>query len=212
MVDKLNNLSVLVGSINKVINNAATKGVIRVKELYLINLVYKLIVHQSAQGEITPCIMKLNSLYYQILNKYSYLCKAKLKKLYELSSDLNPTFDAYIPDPIDLNLNIYYWQENSTQLTIEEIKDLANPVYYKTKQKDSVTNFKTGITLSFPWVGRIAFVDPNGGGVDYDIRDAMGNEISNLFTITSMNDSAYTLFVSNRLYIPTNIFIKIKKN
>jgi hypothetical protein len=212
MVNQLNNLSVLVGSINKVISNAATKGVIRVKELYLLNLVYKLIIHQCDQGEVTPLVMKLNSLYYKLLNKYSYLCKAKLEKFYELSNNLNPTFDAYT-DPVAVKEgDIYHWQENGPSMSLEEIKALITVSYYEAKEKDTYESFESGKTISYSNVGRIVFVDSASNTVSYEIKDVLGNEISSMFEIKNVQPEGYTTIISKNIYSFGDVYIKIKRS
>lgn len=106
----LDHLESLIGSINKLVENAKNKGIIRSKELYLLNLIYKLISNKCFNNEITNEEKSLLNLYYKLFSKYSFLCRTDLNTDYYLNNNTNnlyintntntaPEIDD--PDPVD---------------------------------------------------------------------------------------------------------------
>lgn len=78
MIQKIDHLETMIGSLNKLLLDAKNKGVINNKELSLLNLVYKLLKHNCYYDLNNKDRKKLESLYYKILNKYSFLCKTNI--------------------------------------------------------------------------------------------------------------------------------------
>jgi hypothetical protein len=78
MIQKIDHLETMIGSLNKLLLDAKNKGVINNKELSLLNLVYNLLKHNCYYDLNNKNRKKLESLYYKILNKYSFLCKTNI--------------------------------------------------------------------------------------------------------------------------------------
>lgn len=77
-IRNLDHLESLIGSINKMFLNAQNKGILKAKELSLLNLVYKLLKYDCFTHMDHSDQRKLLSLYYKLFNKYSFLCKTEL--------------------------------------------------------------------------------------------------------------------------------------
>lgn len=77
-IGKSDHLETMIGSLNKLILDAKNKGIIRNKELSLLNITYKLLNNKCYYTLSESDKNKLLSLYYKLLNKYSFLCKSEL--------------------------------------------------------------------------------------------------------------------------------------
>lgn len=77
-IEKIDHLETMIGSLNKLLLDAKNKGIIRNKELSLLNLIFKLLKHNCYNDLNNKEQKKLLSLYYKILNKYSFLCKSNI--------------------------------------------------------------------------------------------------------------------------------------
>ncbi len=88
----IDHLESLIGSINKMINNARNKGIIRSKELYLLNLIYKLISNSCYNNDLLEEDKKLLILYYKLFSKYNFLCKTSLSSNYYINNNIKNTY------------------------------------------------------------------------------------------------------------------------
>lgn len=209
---KEEHLENLVGSLNKMFLNAKNKGIIKNKELYLLNMIFKLVDLNCLIGDSEINKRKLNSLYYKILNKYSFLCKSDLDRSYYFKSkDINKTFE------VDENCEvapkedkIYYWQSEVIKDEISKIKLLINPTFLSTKQFDTYENFEIGKTISYNNIGRICFLDSNSNTLNYEIKDSLGNITTTQYDIEQLPNNQ-VLIVSKNIMSFGDIDIKIKK-
>lgn len=96
----------IIASINKIYNNAKVYGFLKPKELYLLNIIYKLL------NDCENCYntkTKLISLYFKILNSSKLLCKKENTKDYifnnfnnfyiDVNNNTSPTIDN--PSPVE---------------------------------------------------------------------------------------------------------------
>lgn len=88
----IDHLESLIGSINKMVENAKNKAVIRSREIYLLNLIYKLI-KSNCSDELSEDNKKLLNLYYKLFSRYNFLCRAILSRDYYLNNiNTNQTY------------------------------------------------------------------------------------------------------------------------
>lgn len=107
-IQKIDHLETMIGSLNKLLLDAKNKGIIKNKELSLLNLIYKL-VNNKCYYDLKYCKQKqLVSLYYKLLSKYSFLCKGNITldntiyiktNIKELYIDTNKNTAPTIEDP-----------------------------------------------------------------------------------------------------------------
>lgn len=192
--------------------NAKNKGIIKNKELYLLNMIFKLVDLNCLIGDSEINKKKLNSLYYKILNKYSFLCKSDLDRTYYFKSkNINKTFEVdQSCEIITKEYKIYYWQSEVIKDEISQIKLLINPTFLSTKQFDTYQNFELGKTITYSDIGRICFLDSNSNTVNYEIKDILGNLITDQFDIENLPNNQ-TLIVSKNIMSFGDIKLKIKK-
>lgn len=210
---KLEHLENLIGSLDKMFLNARNKGVIKNKELYLLNLIAKLLKDDCFAESNNQDQSKLNSIYYKILNKYPFLCKTELERTYYFkSNNINPTFEVNencVTEPEIYN-KIYYWQSEETKDNIEDIKLLINQSFLDAKQFDTYQNFETGKTITYNNIGRICFLDSNSSSLNYEIKDSLGNITTDQYDIQQLPNNQ-VLIVSKNIMSFGDLFIKIKK-
>ena len=209
-IKKKDHLESLIGSLNKMFLNAKNKAYIRNKELSLLNIVYKLLKQNCFNDNIDKDKRQLLSIYYKLLNKYSFLCKANLTKEYIYENNkINPTSitcnDYTASEPI----KVFYWQEEDYETTLEEIIDKTNNEFLQTKLFDSLSIFNLGKNIIYNNIGKICFAITNPTNENYIISDSIGNNITSQFDITLLEEEHITLIVSKNIYSFGDITIKI---
>jgi len=108
MINKINHLETLIGSLDKIIKEAKNKGILKTKELYLLNIIHKLISKGCINDLDYSILKKLNNLYYTVLNKYPFLCKYNINidndihiknNIIKTYINTNPNHAPIITDP-----------------------------------------------------------------------------------------------------------------
>lgn len=85
-------LETMIGTIHKIFLDAKNKGIIRNKELSLLDIIYNILKTDCFEEIENNKKRALLSLYFRILNKYSFLCKSELSRSYYLYNNLQKTF------------------------------------------------------------------------------------------------------------------------
>ena len=200
MITNKNHLETVVGSLNKMILIAQQKGVLNSKELFLVNLIGKIILENHNEISFKDK-QKLTNMYFAIINKYNkIICRSELKRNYAFTSYLDANLlpnKCYIAP---LNKSILYWQEVYT-LNNSQITELIDDTSYLTdKPSDTYENFEIGKNIDYTKVGKIVFLALESDTLNYTIKDVLNNDVTHTFSITLIPQLNATLFISDNNY------------
>ena len=204
-----NHLGVLIGSIDKIYKRAQTVGKLESKEIYYLNIIYKLLNNL----ELTNSQNNQLITFYNKLSFYSdNICPPKIIKKYQTTP--KPKFEqAEVTDcnTVISNKSILYWQEvytlNNSQIT--ELVDNTN--YLVDKPSDTYENFETGKNIDYTKVGKIVFLALESDTVNYIIKDVLNNDVTHTFNISLIPQLNATLFISDNNYSHGTMNFKIIK-
>ena len=204
-----NHLGVLIGSIDKIYKRAQMVGKLESKEVYYLNIIYKLLNN----SELTNSQNNQLITFYNKLSFYSdSICPPKVIKKYQTTP--KPKFEQ--AETIDCNTypknkSILYWQEiytlNNSQIT--ELVDNTN--YLTDKPFDTYENFETGKNIDYTKVGKIIFLALESDTVNYIIKDVLNNDVTHTFNISLIPQLNATLFISDNNYSHGTMNFKIIK-
>ncbi len=193
-----NHLGVLIGSIDKIYKKAQMVGKLESKEVYYLNIIYKLLNN----SELTNSQNNQLITFYNKLSFYSdNICPPKVIKKYQTTP--KPKFEqAEITDcnTVTLNKSIFYWQEIYT-LNNSQITDLVdNTNYLMDKPSDTYENFEIGKNIDYTKVGKIVFLALESDTLNYTIKDVLNNDVTHTFNISLIPQLNATLFISDNNY------------
>lgn len=195
--------------------NARNKGVIRNKELFVLNIIYKILKADCYIQNKEKETKELLSIYYRIINKYSFLCKSELTRDYYFESEhINKTIEEclkYCPeDPVDNS--VYYWQEKLRQTSVDEIELLINGEYLIDKNKATYEEAVEGVMVNCENVAKIVFVATNTQESEFIVQDVLGNNITEYFEIRKLIELKAVMICSLKPYSYGQVFLKLKKS
>jgi len=204
-----NHLGVLIGSIDKIYKKAQTVGKLESKEIYYLNIIYKLLNNL----ELTNSQNNQLITFYNKLSFYSdNICPPKVIKKYQTTP--KPKFEqAEVTDcnTVISNKSILYWQEvytlNNSQIT--ELVDNTN--YLIDKPSDTYENFEIGKNIDYTKVGKIVFLALESDTISYIIKDDLNINVTHTFEITLIPHLNATLFISDNNYSHGTMNFKIIK-
>jgi hypothetical protein len=215
LLNEKSHYSTIISSLNKQYKQSKIGKSITPNDIYLLNIIYKLLIDDIV--ELTDNEKKqLLTLYRTILYNSKYICysnyicntyiKTKDKTIQANKEDCNN-----IPN-VSIN-NIYYWQEEDLNTTIEDIIPLTyTEGYFTNKLFDTYSNFENiGKTITYTNIGRIAFYATESNNQSFIITDILNNDVTDIFDIIYLSDSNSTLFVSKNFYSYGNIFFRFKQ-
>lgn len=193
-----NHLGVLIGSIDKIYKRAQMVGKLESKEVYYLNIIYKLLNNL----ELTNSQNNQLITFYNKLSFYSdNICPPKVIKKYQTTP--KPKFEqAEVTDcnTVISNKSILYWQEvytlNNSQIT--ELVDNTN--YLVDKPSDTYENFEIGKNIDYTKIGKIVFLALESDTVNYIIKDVLNNDVTHTFNISLIPQLNATLFISDNNY------------
>jgi len=215
LLNEKSHYSTIISSLNKQYKQSKISKSITPNDIYLLNIIYKLLIEDIVELTDNERKQLLNS-YRTILYSSKYICysnydcntyiKTKDKTIQADKKDCNN-----IPN-VSIN-NIYYWQEENLNTTIEDIIFLTyNEGYFSNKLFDTYSNFENiGKTIEYTNIGRIAFYATESNNQSFIITDILNNDVTDIFDIIYLSDSNATLFVSKNFYSYGNIFFKFKQ-
>ena len=209
---KKSHVPVLISSLNKAFNKVYLGKRIDVRDLFLLNIIYKL---------LDGCYLDLSNsqrrflldLYRKIYFKSDQICPGPTIKQYQMTVK-NKFIQSEKGDCCDFNLGdkIFYWQEDSFVSDINNLKaEVQVTDYLDNKPYDTYANFKLGKEIDYFNIGRIVFLTLGSYNAEFKIYDIDNNDITDQFSnqkIVSLNSS---LFVSKNIFSHGNIKFKIKK-
>ena len=193
-----NHLGVLIGSIDKIYKKAQMVGKLESKEVYYLNIIYKLLNN----SELTNSQNNQLITFYNKLSFYSdNICPPKVIKKYQTT--LKPKFEqAEVTDcnTVISNKSILYWQEVYT-LNNSQITNLVDDTNYLVdKPSDTYENFEIGKNIDYTKVGKIVFLALESDTVNYIIKDVLNNDVTHTFNISLIPQLNATLFISDNNY------------
>ena len=204
-----NHLGVLISSIDKIYKKAQMVGKLESKEVYYLNIIYKLLNN----SELTNSQNNQLITFYNKLSFYSdSICPPKVIKKYQTTP--KPKFEqAEVTDcnTVISNKSILYWQEPYT-LNNFQITDLVDDTNYLTdKPSDTYENFEIGKNIDYTKVGKIVFLALESNTVNYIIKDVLNNDVTHTFNISLIPQLNATLFISDNNYSHGTMNFKIIK-
>ena len=193
-----NHLGVLIGSIDKIYKKAQTVGKLESKEVYYLNIIYKLLNNL----ELTNSQNNQLITFYNKLSFYSdNICPPKVIKKYQTTP--KPKFEqAEVTDcnTVISNKSILYWQEVYT-LNNSQITNLVDDTNYLIdKPSDTYENFEIGKNIDYTKVGKIVFLALESDTINYIIKDNLNIDVTHTFSITLIPQLNATLFISDNNY------------
>jgi len=204
-----NHLGVLISSIDKIYKKAQMVGKLESKEIYYLNIIYKLLNNlELTNSQNNELITFYNKLSYYSKN----ICPPKVIKKYQTTP--KPKFEQTKNtdcNTVILNKSILYWQEvytlNNSQIT--ELVDDTN--YLIDKPSDTYENFEIGKNIDYTKVGKIVFLALESNSLNYIIKDDLNNNVTHTFNISLIPQLNATLFISDNNYSHGIINFKIIK-
>lgn len=208
--------STIISSLNKEYKKTKIGKTITPNDIYLLDIVYNLL--QGCCLELSDIeIKKLLKIYNTILHSSKIICNNNYQEVYQMSKKDNfiqaeKTDCNNIPSQ-NIKDQIYYWQEEDYNTTIDDIIPLTyTEGYFLNKSFDTYFNFENiGKTINYQYLGRLCFYATESNDKQFIITDILNNDVTDIFDIIYLADSNSTLFVSKDFYTPSGIFFKFKK-
>lgn len=212
-IENINHTSVINSSLNKIYNKALINGKLKSIDLYVLNLLYKILNNTN----LTISIEEKNKLidyYNNLLVGTKDLCNLQFVYQYKINN-IDNTYQADFTDCNEFNSfsKIYYWQEDFINNNITNVaSDILLPNYLNDKLFDTYVNFNNGLSINYNLIGGICFLGTNTLSTDnITIVDYLNNDVTHTFVKTYIPQLKYTLFVSQNIFSQGEIKLKIKK-
>jgi hypothetical protein len=212
-INEKNHASVVISSLEKIYNNGKITGKLEATDLYILNLIYRLL--SGCCLELTDYQKKyLMNAYRNIYFHSTGICPINAIEIYK-PTYRTPFFQA---DAIDCNDypvadKIYYWQEESYLTEIDDILPLVDDQdYFLDKLFDTKEVFAVGKEIDYENIGRVCFAITEATSTDdYEIYDAMNNNVTSTFDNAFVDAINTMIFVSQNIYSHGLMKFKIKK-
>ena len=193
-----NHLGVLIGSIDKIYKRAQMVGKLESKEVYYLNIIYKLLNNL----ELTNSQNNQLITFYNKLSFYSdNICPPKVIKKYQTTP--KPKFEQAETTDCNTypkNKSILYWQEIYT-LNNSQITELVNNTNYLVDNpSDTYENFEIGKNIDYTKIGKIVFLALESNTTNYTIKDDLNIDVTHTFNISLIPQLNATLFISDNNY------------
>lgn len=193
-----NHLGVLISSIDKIYKKAQMVGKLESKEVYYLNIIYKLLNN----SELTNSQNNQLITFYNKLSFYSNnICPPKVIKKYQTT--ITPKFQQLESNDCNTypkNKKILYWQENYI-LNNSQITTLIDDTNYLIdKPSDTYENFEIGKNIEYSKIGKIIFLALESNTTNYQIKDNLNNNVTHTFNIQLVPVLNATLFISDNTY------------
>lgn len=113
-------------------------------------------------------------------------------------------------DSIDNISRVFYWQTSMSQ-QIGPIADMISPEYLQEYRSQPYRVFEQGYKIELNQVGKLAIAIQFADLGEYKFTDVLGNDITDMFDSIRLEEESTVLFLSKTHYIPSQVFIKIKR-
>lgn len=212
-IDNINHISILNSSLHKIYNNALIGGKLKSIDLYVLNLLYK-ILNNSNIIISTENQNKIIEYYNNLLFSTNDICNLEFINQYKTNT-INTTFQADFTDCNEFNpfAEIFYWQEDFLNNGVTNVvSDVVLPNYLDNKPFDTYVNFNNGKLITYSLIGNICFLATNTlSSTNLIIIDYLNNDVTHTFDKTYIPQLKATLYVSQNIYTLSDIQFKIKK-
>ena len=211
-INEKTHLAIVIGSLDKIYNNARKNGQLEPEDLYYLEAIYKLLSSCSTSMTNTQRNI-LISAYNNIIYKSKNICPVILQRYIvepkhiftQAESDdcgVYPKFDK-----------IYYWQEEDFLTIIGDLIPLIDDTgFFNDKLSDTFEIFEQGKTIPYSNIGRICFgIMESESTSTFEIRDSLDNIVTHTFDIIFIDVINTTLIVSQNIYSHGDMTLKIKK-
>jgi hypothetical protein len=212
-INKINNTSIIINSLDKIYKKAQLTAKLNSSNLYILNVIYDLLDNCCLELSNEQRI-KLMDIYRNLYFCSENICKVSNIKKYKIEPKI--VFEQ--AETTDCNQytkfeNIYYWQEENFDYTINNVLPLISQTgFFQNKLFDTEVNFNLGVDCSFSKIGYVCFAILDSLKTDtYKIYDILNNDITHMFQRVYVNEINTILFVSNNIYSHSITNIKIKK-
>lgn len=211
-IDEINHVPVLISSLDKIYNKAKVNGKLDSVNLYLLNIVFKLL-NGCCVTLTNDQRRKLITIYSNIYFNSQSICKVKGIVKYKIPTRTKffqaETEDCNTYPKFD---NIYYWQEEDYTTILDDIVAVGDSTGYLTgKSFYSYAEFSTGKLLEYNNIGRICFMALESNNATLTVTDILGNVVNDAFDTHYYASINATLFVSRNIFSHGPINFKIIK-
>lgn len=208
-INEQSNTSTILNSLDKIYNKAKIKGKFKSINLYVLNIIFKLLNNESL--ELTDCQRKdLVDLYIKIYFGSENICNnITITKCFIQSPTPFVQEQSTSCTEHEEFDDIYYWQEPTYDEN--ETETILETGFFDNKLFDSKANFINGVDCTFNDVGKLFFAILNTQeSNNYRIFDVLNNDITHTFTKLYSEPINAIIFVSNNLYSYSITNLKIK--
>lgn len=211
-INETNNQAITISSLNKIYNLAKINGKLDSINLYILNIIFKLL--NGCCIELTHKEkIKLMEMYRKVYFNTDNICKNFTVEPYKYTKP--KFFQAELKDCNSFARfdKIYYWQELDHNKTSSEVSQLiSNNSYFANKSFDDYPAFESGKNINYNGYGKIVFLATGTLITDViKIKDFLNIEVNESFTKTYNDVINSTLFVSKNNYSYGDINFKIIK-
>lgn len=111
---------------------------------------------------------------------------------------------------IEEESTVYYWQLDNPIDNITNIIPIFDSIYLADKPFADFSVFEEGKIVNYATVGRVAFAVTNTTGVDFELKDQLGNDVTDDFDIHYYPATHTQLLVSKLVQSISNIYFRFK--
>jgi len=105
---------------------------------------------------------------------------------------------------------VYYWQLPNPIDDINDIIPIFDSIYLSDKPFAEFPVFEEGKIINYNTVGRVAFAVDKTTGVDFELKDQLGNDITDDFDSEYFPATSTVLFVSKLVSSISNMYFRFK--
>lgn len=107
-------------------------------------------------------------------------------------------------------MKMFYWQLNSFTDNVVVVQNEIDQAYLDAKPSQNLSVFLSGFTVGYNQIGRICFAIQATTIQEWEIYDALNNNVTELFDSFYDVDLEAMVYVSKELYTFSSIFFKFK--
>lgn len=130
-----------------------------------------------------------------------------------LPSCCSSSSDGPGPGPEPETIKVHYWQFDNVVDDFGDLLEVIDQEMVDSKPYQELSVFEQGFTVGYTNIGRICFVIQITNSTQWQITDALNNDVTNQFEFTLLLSDALpeaAIFVSKEIYTFSSIFFKFK--
>ncbi len=211
MLNNKKHISTTICSLDKIYSKATFYGKLQVKELYELNIIYKLL-NKYNLTLTNDQINKLTNYYNKLIYQSDMICNPLVYKTYQTTSkklfEQNQKEDC---NTYPAREEILYWQEDFTLNNSDIITLINTNNYLIDKPSATYSQFENSLDIDYNKIGKIIFLILESFGTNYKVFDVFNNDITHTFILIYIPVLNSTVIISNNIYSHGTINFKIKK-